>query len=130
MSHFKFLQPLLFLCINQITNEPTHRCVGVSSTIESSTWCKGISSSGNQPPTWASSVSSATYKYVFQAEIPSISVRIVLNHVLQVFVSIGDELKFKVFFNHDNLDIVWSDVSGFNHSSHGILGKYFTLVVR
>ena len=38
-------------------------------------------------------------------------------------MSIGDELKFNVFFNHDNLDIVWSDVSSFNHSSHGILGK-------
>ena len=42
---------------------------------------------------------------------------------LQVSVSVEDELKFKVFFNHDNLDIVWSDVSSFNHSSHGILGK-------
>ena len=49
---------------------------------------------------------------------------------MQVFVSIGDELKFKVFFNHDNLDIVWSDVSSFNHPSHGILGKYLVLVVR
>ena len=40
-------------------------------------------------------------------------------------MSVGDELRFKVFFNHDNLDIVWSDVSRFNHPSHGILGTVF-----
>ena len=45
--------------------------------------------SGNVTYNWASSVSSASYKYVFQTEIPSIPVRIVLNHVMQVFVSIG-----------------------------------------
>ena len=28
-----------------------------------------------------------------------------------------------VFYNHDNLDLVWSDVNKFNHSSHGILGR-------
>ena len=44
---------------------------------------------------------------------------------MQVKVSVGDELRFKVFFNHDNLDIVWSDVSRFNHPSHGILGTVF-----
>ena len=40
-------------------------------------------------------------------------------------MSIGDELEFKVFFNHDSLDIVWSNVGTFNHSSHGILGNVF-----
>ena len=64
------------------------------------------------------------------APVLKIPVKFVFYHVMQVFVSIGDELKFKVFFNHDNLDIVWSDVSSFNHSSHGILGEYLALVVR
>ena len=43
--------------------------------------------------------------------------------VTQVFVSVGEELQFMVFYNHDNLDLVWSDVNKFNHSSHGILGR-------
>jgi hypothetical protein len=42
-----------------------------------------------------------------------------------VFVSVGSELKFIVFFNYDNLDLVWSDMSNFNQSSHGILGQFF-----
>jgi hypothetical protein len=54
-----------------------------------------------------------------------LSGNVTYNWASSVFVSIGDELKFKVFFNHDNLDIVWSDVSSFNHSSHGILGQFF-----
>jgi hypothetical protein len=41
-----------------------------------------------------------------------------------VLVSIGDELEFKVFFNHDSLDVAWSAVGSLNHS-HGILGQFF-----
>ena len=81
--------------------------------------------SGKVTYNWASSVRSLSCMKISKRFYPCVH-----NYTMQVFVSIGDELKFKVFFNHDNLDIVWSDVSSFNHSSHGILGKYLALVVR